>query len=218
MISQTSKKRGNIAIDGASDESNGLCNLGLQRLPENCTIIKVDVDGKKDLHSVLPEDCELMAQYIHTAACSIPLPHQPQCNVIILTRNQVKYGYTLTIYLVLLQFDKETVFEDQHVSLLQSINPARCGGGGSIKMYYDHQTEKQTMALNISSYKNPVNIKDMIVTQTHFTITLCNTTDQDESSSRGDSCEISVNRKRARKGDNTLNYNKVSESNNKMTH
>ena len=46
MLSQTSKKRGNTAIDGASDESNGLCNLGLQRLPENCTIIKVDVDGK----------------------------------------------------------------------------------------------------------------------------------------------------------------------------
>lgn len=189
-------------------KETGSYNYGLSRVPPNCVIVKVNVDGKKDLSGVIPDDCMMISHFIKAAASSIPQKHD-KCKVIIVSNKQVKDGITLVEYAVLMQFNADTVFEIQNLAILQHVNPLRCCGRDSIKTYFDKSCDKNCLLMTIASTRNPIKLTESVFIYQHYT-SLLMTTDDDESSSKNNFNELSVNRKRAKKSD--IRHEKVSDN------
>ena len=196
-----------IEAGGGGGETDDY-NFGLFRLPENCTVVKVEVGNQKDLSGVESDDRIMLSSFIQTAAQVIPQKHT-KCNVILKSNTQSMNGVSLIEYVVLMQFAPETVFDIGAYSLLQHVNPVRCGGKDSITNYFDKKFDKQCLCMTISSCRNPICFQDSVLIHQHYTTTLY-TTDKDESSSTNNCDEVSINRKRARKSD--IKYDKISDT------
>ncbi len=215
MAMITTKKRSandaHLSIDRQEAKSGDTpYAYGLYNLPTNCRVLKVEVDGQKDLNNVRMDDRIMISNLIETAANCIPHLQQVSrdCGIVIKNTKETMDDITLVEYKVLLQFHPDTVVEGQHIGLLQHVNPMRCGGKDTIKVFYDSTTNKQCLCLTVSSNINPIRLTDCVLIHQHFT-TMLYTTDQDDSSSKNQLDEISVNRKRARKnGNGNIEYNK----------
>lgn len=190
------------------DESETTYSHGLFKVPSNCRIMKIDVEGQKDLSNVRVEDRMTISNVIKTASNFITQSNSisKECGVIITCAKQVVDNITLLDYVVLLQFHIDTVFEAQHFAMIQHVNPIRCGSGDSIKTFPDIQKNKHCMMITVSSVNNPVQLKETVLIYQHFS-TLLYTSDDDETSSKNPLKEESINRKRAKKGD--ILYSKV---------
>lgn len=213
----TSKKRSandaSLSINQEEKKSGDITpySYGLFNLPPNCRVLKVDIDGQKDLFNVKMDDRIMISNCIETAAEYIPQSQQvsKECGIVIKNTKEMVEDITLIEYTVLLQFHIDTIIELQHIALLQHVNPLRCSGKDAIKVFCDSQGNKMCVLLTISSTLNPLRLTESVLIHQHFT-TMLYTTDQDDASSKNPLDEISVNRKRARKGD--IVYGKICDN------
>jgi hypothetical protein len=150
-----------------------------------------------------------LGSFIDTAADYIPNQHDT-CNITIITNTQSKKDKrSITEYILIMQMNHDTIISVEHFTMLQNVNPLRCGGKGSIQTYYDKKSDKKCLLMIISSYKNPVKPIDMTLIHRHFS-TMLFTTDGDDTSSKNDWSEVSINRKRTRKSD--IKYEKICDN------
>lgn len=203
------KKRS--ATDANIGNNDTPYSYGLFNLPSNCRVLKVDIDGQADFANVIMDDVVMISNCIETAAKYITQSQNisKECDIIIRNTTETTGDLTLTEYRVLMQFHTDTVIEVQHIAYIQHVNPLRCSGKDSIKMFYDSRNNKMCLMLTLASTRNPIRLTDSVLIHQHFTTMLC-TTDQDDSSSKNPLDEVSINRKRARKGD--IMYNKIHDS------
>ena len=183
-------------------------SYGLFNLPSYCQVLKVDIDGQSDFSNVKMDDVMLISNAVETAAKYITQSQNisKECGIVIKNTTETTGELTLTEYKVLLQFHTDTVIDVQHIAYIQHVNPLRCSGKDSIKVFYDSRNNKMCLMLTIASMLNPIRLTDSVLIHQHFT-TMLYTTDQDDSSSKNPLEEVSINRKRARKGD--IMYNKI---------
>lgn len=216
--SVTLKKRSagdaGLAIhDGKSGGGGGEASYsyGLFNVPSNCRILKVDIDGQKDFANVKMDDVIMISNCIETAAKYITQSQNisKECGIIIKSERESAGDVTLVEYKVLMQFHIDTVIEIQHMAYIQHLNPLRCSGSDAIKVFCDSNNQKMCLLVTLSSTLNPIRPVESIIIHQHFK-TLLYTTDQDDSSSTNPLDEVSINRKRARKGD--IMYNKIHDT------
>lgn len=189
-------------FDKTTESSSSPYSYGLFNLPSNCRVLKIDIDGEKNMNNVRMDDRLMVSNFIETAAEYIPDAQQlsKECGVVIKCTKEVVHDITLVEYTILLQFHIDTVVEIQNLSILQHINPLRCSGKDSIKIFCDSENNKQCVLLTVASTLNPVRLTESVLIHQHFTTTLF-TTDNDDSSSKNALDEVSINRKRACKRD-----------------
>lgn len=215
IVAVMKRSANNASLDGEAQEDSGSYSYGLFKLPPNCEIIKIDVDGHNSLQNVRMDDRILVSSCIETAVKYITQSQQQisdECDIIIRSNKETMGEVTLVEYSVLLRFHIDTIVGAKHIALIQNVNPLRCACGDSVQIFCD-TTDKQAMKtcvqLTISSYANPVRLVDSVLMHQHFT-TLVATSDQDDFSSKNPLDEVSINRKRAKKGG--IVYNKICES------
>ena len=201
----------NGTADTNGSGANGKYNYGLLQLRDNCEIIRIDIFGSSDLKTCSPEDRVLISNFVNVSARYLA-PQYEKCGYIITTNQQERNGYTVLEYLILVQLSPETVFEVQALSMLQHINPLRCGTGSSIKQYYDPQFNKQCVLMTVSASANLVNITDNVLIHQHYSNihTMLATSDTDDTSSTQNYDEASTNRKRSTK--NEVKHEKICDT------
>lgn len=186
-------------------------NYGLLSLRDNCEIIRIDINGASDLRGCSQEDRVLISNFVNTSARYLAPAHE-KCQYIITTNQQTRLGHSILEYLIVVQLSPETVFEIQSLSMLQHINPLRCGTKDSIKHYYDREFNKQCVVMAVSASANLVTITDNVLIHQHYSgiSTMLATSDGDDTSSHQDFREASINRKRGKK--NEVKHEKLCDS------
>lgn len=214
----TNKKRNANEADMGSvdDDESTTYSYGLFNLPPGCLIVKIDAEGHNNLRNVRTDDRILISNCIETAFKYITESNTQQmtqeAQIIIKTKKETLDEVTLVEYSVLMRFHIDTVISAKHYALIQHVNPLRCGCGDSIQVFCDStdpDSLKQCLLLRISSMSNPIRASDSVLFHQHFK-TMLATDDQDDFSSKNTLNEVSINRKRARKGD--IIYNKICDN------
>lgn len=207
-------KRSSLDIsEGVGDDvQEGRYMYGLNKLPSNCCVIAIDLDGQKDFSGIRFDDRVLVSNCIQMACELFPSsnPVSKKCDVVITSiQETVNDLVRLDAYVVLFQFHIDTIFEVQHLAAIQHINPLRCGTEKSIKTFVDTVKNKHCLMLTIASTLSPLVPTSALLFVQNFSSPLM-TSDQDETSSKNDLREQSVNRKRARK--NEISYSKICDN------
>lgn len=196
---------------GTNGSGSGKYNYGLLQLRDNCEIIRIDIFGTGDLSGCSNEDRVLISNFVNVSARYLA-PQYEKCQYIITTNQQERNGYTVLEYLIVAQLSPETVFEIQALSVLQHINPLRCGTGNTIKQYYDRKFDKQCVLMAVSASANLIAITDNVLIHQHYNNihTMLATSDGDDTSSAQNYDEASMNRKRVKK--NEVKHEKICDN------
>jgi hypothetical protein len=184
---------------------------GLYELPANCRITHVNISGESTVKNLPVDDVIMLGSFIKMA-CAIAEKHDVP-EVVILDNHQDFENLKLIEYILTVRYKPDTLFEIQHLALLENVDEFRCSGKDSIRWHYDKVHDKVAYILTIASKSMPVRCISKVLIHQHIERTLY-TTNGDEMCSKNDSTEASIRRKRRKvhHSGNQIQYEVISDN------
>jgi hypothetical protein len=182
-------------------------NYGFINLPDNCIVKSMNIDGQKDLHACHNDDIINLSNASVVMKMIYGLDDDAPYNMMVYTDTSERDGYTLAEYHMVFQFPTGTRLKYESFALVLEINKTRINPR-SIVGYFDEKIKMTCITFTLASVKNPILIVENILVSQCISLTLMNT-DTDGLSSKDNSAQVSITRKRSRKSD--VKYEKLCE-------
>lgn len=177
-----------ILNDGTSNIKNNKRKIGdpslnkaIIEVPENCQIHNVIMDGKtgiEQLQNVDPDDLVMISSVIDIGSKLIATKEK-EMSVHIIDNIQKLENIILREYIIALLFPFGTKISKHHILLIEDINQLRIGSN-NWESGVEDKLNKIYLQITISSYKNPIIIKESHYIHRQITRSLIQLTNNDD--------------------------------------